>query len=310
MSALAPIVLFVYNRPEHTLRTLLALRNNELACRSDLVVYSDAPRSEPDAVRVNRVRQLLRDVQGFKSVRVVEAAHNKGLAASIVEGVTETVNTYGKVIVLEDDLLVSPVFLTFMNAALDYYRNDRRVMNVNGYVLPGIDCGEDNVFFTRIPSSWGWATWQRSWQAYDADAAGYMRRFDARRRHAFDFESSYPFFRTLVRNYRGGLKTWAVFWYATIFEMQGLCVAPRQSLVINIGNDGSGTHGKPTDLYSGDVVTSLDMAFTDDVRESQRVYRQYREFYRRCHQGFLSRVYMFFLPFCRKILQLCARADV
>ena len=123
-NTVSPILLFVFARPEHTKRTLDALAMNELAGESDLIVYSDAARNEKEAVFVNQVREIVLNAQGFRTVTVIERQSNYGLARNIIEGVTDICKQYGRVIVLEDDLVTSPEFLTFMNDALDHYEHE------------------------------------------------------------------------------------------------------------------------------------------------------------------------------------------
>ena len=299
MSTLAPIVLFVYNRPVHTQKTIHALQANKLASQSDLVIYSDAAKNANDKEGVGEVRKIIHAIEGFASIKVVEREKNAGLAESITVGVSDVIAQSGKVIVIEDDLVTSPYFLAFMNAALDRYVDDERVMCVNGYVLPDIQC--EGPFFIRSPSSWGWATWQRSWKYFQRDASMFVSGFSVEQRHRFDFDSTFPFFRTIIRNHRRELNTWAIFWYATIFAQGGLCISPQQSLVINIGNDGSGTHARDVDSFQGELLDHLDMIFSDKIEENSLVIEQYKHFYRQCHRGLATRIYMSLLPVIRLI---------
>lgn len=159
----APIVLFVYNRPWHTRQTLNSLLTNELAKDSDLIVFSDAPKSPDAAILVTEVRSLLNGITGFKSVRIIERDNNWGLSKSIIEGVTEVVNIYGKVIVLEDDIVTSASFLQFMNQALDYYEKENRVWHISGWNYPIDTEGLGDAFLWRFMNCWGWATWADRW---------------------------------------------------------------------------------------------------------------------------------------------------
>src|SRR5450631_620851 len=169
----APITLFVYNRPAHTLRTVEALRKNELASESDLIIFSDAPKKTEAAAAVREVREYIRTISGFHSVSIVERDKNWGLANSIIDGVTTVVNRYGRIIVLEDDLVTSPYFLHFMNKALDLYQDEPRVMQISGHIFPADVTAETDAVFLPMTTSWGWATWQRAWQYFDPTAAGY-----------------------------------------------------------------------------------------------------------------------------------------
>ncbi len=239
----APIALFVYNRPLHTRRTVEALQASDLAAETELVIYSDAPRTSAAAAAVREVRGYIRTVSGFRAVHIVERESNWGLANSIISGVTELCVRYGKVIVVEDDLVVAPGFLQYMNRALEKYADNERVMQVSGYELAG-GLGS-KAYFLPVTTSWGWATWQRAWQYFDPDASGYETlRNDRVKRKAFDLGGAYPYFRMLESQLQGKLDSWAIRWWLSVFLHDGLVLYPGRSLVQNIGFDGSGTHGR------------------------------------------------------------------
>jgi len=173
----APIVLFVYARPEHTRRTLEALAANMLAEQSDLIVYADAARSEREAEAVRAVRELIRATSGFRSVMLVERDMNFGLARNIIEGVSEVLRERERVIVLEDDIVTAPLFLTYMNEALERYRHNEDVMHISGYIYPMRTDGLPETFFLPPASCWGWATWARAWLHFSKDPDELMRAF-------------------------------------------------------------------------------------------------------------------------------------
>ena len=153
----APIAIFAYNRPQHLARAVRALKANDLACASELHIFSDGPK-QPKAVRaVEEVREVASRVTGFAKLHVYEQANNLGLATSVISGVTDLCQAYGRVIVLEDDLVVAPGFLTFMNQVLERYERESRVMQVSGYMFPVPKMrGVGSTFFCRIPTRWGW----------------------------------------------------------------------------------------------------------------------------------------------------------
>ncbi len=248
----APVVLFTYARPEHTRRTLEALAANSLADLSDLIVYADAARSERDAATVNAVRQLVHNATGFRSVTLIERHENFGLARNIIEGVSATLRQHASIIVLEDDIVTSPFFLTYMNEALDRYANDERVMHISGYIYPMQTTGLPETFFLPPASCWGWATWRRAWKHFRKAPDELMRSFTAAERSEFNLDQSFPYWTQVVLNARGAMNTWAIFWYASVFRQQGLCLHPRQSYVQNIGNDDSGTHMRESTMF--DVI--------------------------------------------------------
>jgi len=162
--SLAPIVLFVYNRPEHTRQTIDALQKNDLAQESELFVYSDGTKNEKALPQVNKVREMVRRISGFKKVTVIERDRNWGLAANIIDGVTHVVGKYGTVIVLEDDLITSRNFLRFMNEALAVYKKEGAVYSITGHSFTDDVKDIDSSYFLAFTSSWGWATWEEKWR--------------------------------------------------------------------------------------------------------------------------------------------------
>ena len=260
----APIALFAYNRPTHLARTLSALQANPLARESELFVFSDGPKHAQDQQAVEEVRQVIQQSTGFRRVFVQEQSINLGLAQSIIGGVTSLVERYGRVIVVEDDLVVAPGFLRFMNQALSHFSTEARVMQIAGYMFPipqAVTLGD--VFFTRQAASCGWATWARAWQHFNADSDELMKQISlAGRRHEFDLDGTYPYFTQLMKHAEGALDVWGVRWHASMFLQHGLCLYPTQSLVSNIGMDGSGMHCTPTTILDVSLspLTSWDLS--------------------------------------------------
>ena len=239
---LSPIVLFVYNRPLHTKQTLEALQKNELAKESELFIYSDEAKNEDARKSVDEVREYIHKIDGFKKVTIIKREKNWGLADSIIDGVTKIVNEYGKIIVLEDDLVTSPYFLKFMNNSLDFYKDEEKVWHVSGYSQP---FDKDNLkehFFIKPTTCWGWATWSNRWKYFRKDTDYFLRQFDKSKVYDFNIKNSYPYHSHIVMNSEKKINTWAIFWYATVYFNQGLSLHPLKSFVENIGHDGSGMH--------------------------------------------------------------------
>jgi hypothetical protein len=254
MSTCAPVLLFVYCRLDHVKKTVEALQRNSLAESTDLIVYADAPAKVKDELSVNGVRDYVKSISGFKSVELIFQQTNKGLAKSIVEGVTEQVNKYGKVIVLEDDLITSPYFLEYMNDALNRYEGNSKVMQVSGYNFP-ISGAIPETFFLQLSSSWGWATWKESWSKLSMDTSQHIADVDKRNAvHRFNIEDGIGFYNHLLDNQSGVMNTWAVKWYASIFLQDGLCLYPSKTLVKNIGHDGSGENSLQNDAFAQQIV--------------------------------------------------------
>jgi hypothetical protein len=239
----APIALFVYNRPHHTEQVVEALKKNSESEQSDLYIFSDAPKNGTSKDNVKLVREYIRTIQGFKSVSIVEREKNLGLANSIITGVTDIVNKYNKIIVLEDDLVVSPYFLEYMNKSLGKYEVEDKVMQISGYMFPIELKSKSDAIFLPFTTSWGWATWQRSWDHFDCDMLGYETlKVDRKLRYQFDLDGALNYWEMLEAQHAGKIDSWAIRWYLTVFMLKGLTLHPARSLVRNIGFDGSGTH--------------------------------------------------------------------
>ncbi len=282
---LAPIVLFVYNRPWHTEQTLEALSRNELASQSVLYIYADGAKEDVDAIGLNNIkntRDILRKKQWCKEVHIIENDVNKGLADSIVEGVTSIVNEYGKVIVLEDDIVSSSGFLNYMNDALDLYQNNDKVMHIGAFVPQ--TTGADQLretFFLRFMSCWGWATWKRAWEKLIIDTDFLYTELPKRTDFsAFELDGALQHFDQIKANREGKIKTWAIKWYSSIFIEEGLCLYPRRSLVKNIGIDDSGENCVEglSFLYGVDPIDSVSVS-PIAVKESRIGKRYLRNFY-------------------------------
>jgi hypothetical protein len=242
---LAPIVLFVYNRPFHTEQTLNALAANYLAHESALYIYADGPKDNASAEALESIKQtrdLIKEKKWCKETVIVESKINKGLANSIIHGVTEVINKHSKAIVLEDDLVTHPFFLTYMNEYLNIYENDEQVISIHGFMYP-VKKEIKLPFFLKGADCWGWATWKRGWDLFEPDAAllldGLLKKNLAKE---FNFNNTYNYTSLLEEQIAGTIDSWAIRWYASAFLLNKLTLYPPVSLVHNIGFDGSGTH--------------------------------------------------------------------
>lgn len=242
---LAPIVMFVYKRVDHTRRTVEALAANRMADQSDLVVYCDGPKGEDEREKVQAVRDFVHTISGFKTVKVIENEKNLGLAKSVVAGVSETVERSGRVIVMEDDMITAKGFLSFMNGALEKYEYEDMVKCVSGYAYTDDLNFTENAYFLHTVSSWGWGTWARAWPGSHLRDSEQVQKLlnDPQDRHRFDCLGGMNFSGMLESTENGKCDSWAVYFNAHVFQRQGLVLYPEKSLLINIGQDGSGTHG-------------------------------------------------------------------
>lgn len=283
--SLAPILLFVYNRPEHVHKVLCALEKADLSKESTLIVYSDGSKTDAHKESVAAVRTLIKSKQWCREIRIIEREVNWGLADNIIDGVSKTVNAYGKVIVLESDIVISKGFLTYMNEALELYEKDERVMHISGYVYPYRvwKKSTNDTFFLKILSCWGWATWQRAWQHFNPDTDHHISKLDtAKKIKKFCIEGHSDAYLQLQQNRQGIINTWAVKWYASWLEAGGYALYPKTSLVQNIGNDGSGIHSNKTSVFNvstTDYVRVFPIELKEDFGVRKSIDRFYKKIY-------------------------------
>jgi GT2 family glycosyltransferase len=240
----APIVLFVYNRPEHARRALASLAANRLAADSDLIVYADGARKPEHVPAVQQVKHVIHEAFGFRSIRLIEREKNLGLANSVMTGVSELCASHGRAIVIEDDLVVSPTFLEFLNAGLDRFQHDPDVLQISGYSYPAHDQSTAETFFLPMISCWGWATWSRAWAKFDPTMSA-LNKLDAdpAARRRFNIDDAYDYYGMACQQRQGKIDSWGVRWQLSLFANDGIVLYPRDSLVFNAGADSSGTHG-------------------------------------------------------------------
>lgn len=240
----APIIIFCYRRPDHLTQTLTSLKRCDGFEKSPIIVYADGPQNAEEVVPVEETRKVAKALLGNRAEYHFNQL-NQGLARSITTGVSEVVKQFGRVIVLEDDLILSKNFLVFMNEALDAYALNECVFQISGYMFdaPQI-AGDTSAVFLPFTSSWGWATWQRAWEIFEPDSPGWHELLvDRGIRRRFDIDNTYAFSTMLVRQMLGYRDSWAVRWCWSVFRRNGLVLYPPVSLVSNTGFDGSGTHG-------------------------------------------------------------------
>ncbi|WP_207426446.1 sugar transferase [Pedobacter sp. SYSU D00535] len=278
MQNLAPIALFVYNRPEHTRRTLKFLQQNLLADESRLHIFSDAAKRAEDEAKVAEVRTLIRNIEGFKSVEVIERDINLGLANSIIDGVSKLVDEYGKVIVFEDDLISSSATLQYFNDALNRYEQEEKVMHIGAYMYPIDAAVLPETFFARIATSWGWATWKRAWTHFEPNIDTLITQFDSQKINDFSIDGTMNFWKQIQEFKSGKNNSWAIRWYASIFLKEGLSLNPASSLINNIGHDGTGVHSGVNSIYSVTVDSKTITEFPDELKEHPEAYLAIKSF--------------------------------
>lgn len=293
---LAPILLFVYNRPDHVRRCVESLLNNQLAADSELYIYSDAAKQEADKPAVSAVREYVHTISGFQRVTITERTENWGLARSIIDGVTTMTNRYGRVIVVEDDLVAAPYFLQFMNDALETYKDEERVCHIQACDFTK-DAALPETFLIKWTGSWGWATWQRAWRLFEPDGAKLLQELEARKlTRQFDFNGKYGFTRMLRRQIAGKNNSWAIRWNATLFLQDKLSLNVGRSLIQNDGFDGSGTNCGGGGLYDSDLwMQPLEVKKITPIDENMQA--------RRCFERYYGRTNSFWAKARRRLLR-------
>ena len=279
---LSPILLFVYIRLTHTQRCVEALLKNPLASESELFVYSDGAKDASQQETVNEVRNYIHSIRGFKNIIVIERNENWGLARNIIDGVTTQINQYGRVIVLEDDLVVAPHFLKFINDALEAYKNEPQVGHIQG-----CDFTQDptlpDTFLIKWTGSWGWATWDRAWKHFNPNGKALLQELEDRKlTYTFDFDGKYGYTRMLRRQIEGKNNSWAIRWNASLFLKGILSLNVGRSLVQNEGFDGSGTNCGGGGLYASQLyLKELPVVPISPIEENPEARQAYVRYYAR-----------------------------
>ena len=254
----APVVLFVYNRSEQLNVVLESLEKNREVNRTDLYIFSDGPKRSADEFKVQMVRKVIdeyRERSQFKSVMIHKAESNKGLAKSIIEGVSKVIEKYGKIIVLEDDLVVSDDFLKYMNDALDFYEKESRVGAISAFALPIKHIESPNTIYkSRTGNSCGWATWENVWKGVEWDLTQFADfRIDKKSQRKFN-SIQYGISDMLLAQMDGKIDSWAVRWDFHFFINHLYTVYPFKSKIQNIGFGDAGTHSKDENDFRSIVI--------------------------------------------------------
>lgn len=280
MESLAPICLFVYNRIPQALKTLHALRNNNLAEQSILYIFSDGPKDQDGANKIMKLRKQLREVDGFRSVKITESESNKGLSKSIIDGVTTVLEKHGKVIVLEDDLITSPNFLDFMNQALDSYSDNSKIFSVSGYTmnLKGLRNYPKDFYTAYRASSWGWGTWDDRWNKVDWEVKSYSS-FIKNPLKQFRFTRGGSDMPGMLRDQMNGrIDSWAIRWCYEQFNRDLFAIFPAKSKIISIGFGPDATHTKKTKRFFTvpDESNNRVFKFDSSIVPDKKLMRQFR----------------------------------
>lgn len=309
----APIALFTYSRADHTKRAVESLVQNSEAAESDLYIFSDGPKTEAKREAVKENRKYIHTIKGFKSVNIIERETNWGLANSLIAGITDVINKHGKVIVVEDDLVLSPFFLKFMNEALEKYKDEDKIGAITAY-CPIKDDTLPETFFLRYFHCWGWATWKRSWDLMNLDTKFLLRKLRWKTKK-FNLDGALNNYGMLYCQKIGMVDSWFIRLYASFFLAEKLTLFPGHNLVSNHGLDGSGTHSRKQKHITRDDEKDVDylnkpvILHHIPIQEDIPSYKLISEtlISQRPPMGFLKQKYDWFKSFVRRLLYIdCA----
>lgn len=267
-----PLAFFAYNRPAHTARALDALA----ACRGqndfEFYFFSDGARNADAAVNVAAVRSVLRENADRFSAQITERSQNLGLAKSIVDGVSRLCETHGRVVVLEDDLIVSPDFLHYMASALDRYEGDAEVMQVGAFTIAAPERLDTDAFLLPVTTTWGWGTWARAWKEFSWTPEDWpATRGDVEWLTRFQINGAGNYASMLEDRLAGRNDSWGILWWYAVSRNGGEVVYPRQSLVLNDGFDGSGVHCGTGSGFGQKGAPAATLALPDALRFPQQL---------------------------------------
>lgn len=257
MKKLAPIILFTYKRLDTLKTTIQFLKKNKLANQSNIYIYSDFYKSDSDKRNVLKVRKYLKSIEGFNRKKIIFRKKNYGLAENIINGVGEVLKSNTKAIVLEDDIKVSRYFLDYMNQTLNLYKNKKKIWHISGWNYNVKVSNSHDAYFSRTMNCWGWATWKDRWKYFNKSPSEIIKKWSNKDVYRFNFDGSHNFFSQIERNKSKKINTWAIFWYATIFQNRGLCLNPKKTLASNIGIGNSATHTKRIDDFFNPNASNL-----------------------------------------------------
>lgn len=282
--SVAPIIFFAYNRPLHVKQALEALMENELSDKSDLFIFSDGPKedaSTEQVERIKKVREVIKAKKWCKDVNIIESDRNKGLANSVIAGVTDIVNRFGKAIVVEDDVITSKYFLRYMNEGLDFYQSEERVLSLGSWNYFSHKVPETDTFFMRNPDSIAWATWKRAWDYFERDSVKLMDELKAHNLiDYFDLNGNYGYSQMLQDQIDGKVSSWAIRWTAVVALKNGLALYPSRSLTKHIGFGADATHCTDSFDYNKELELSKTPIEIEpiEIRENEAMLKQLIDF--------------------------------
>lgn len=275
-----PVVIFAFNRLDHLETTITNLKQNTLASSTEIIIFSDKEKKSDEKIKVDNVRKYINSINGFKSVKLIAREKNYGLAKNIIEGVSEVIQKYGAVIVLEDDLITSKNFLCYMNSALKYYKNKRNIFAISGYTgkLPSLSKIDNDVYLSYRPSSWGWATWKDQWEGIDWDVTDFNEFIKDKKEVQKLNRGGIDMARMLTHCMLGKNHSWAIRWSYAMYKQDKYCIYPKVSKVQNIGFGADATNCSGINIYQTDIDTSSKCVFNfiDEKIPSKELAKEFK----------------------------------
>lgn len=272
----APLVVFAYNRPWHLEQTITYLLKNDLASQCEIHIFSDGPRSEKDVEKITELRKYAKSIKGFKNLNVYEREKNMGLAKSIITGVTEIISVYNQVVVMEDDLICSPDFLSFINQGIEAYKDQEHIFSVTGW-KPPLDLTDHHqqVYLNYRPSSLGWATWKEKWETARWDIPDYESFRKNKEQQKLFQRGGADLPGMLRKQMNGELDSWAIRWAYTLYKQSGFCVYPTRTKIKHIGYDGSGSNSINKKMTADELLaTEEQYVFPPDIKIEEDVMKR------------------------------------
>ena len=293
----SPIALFVYNRPKHLRKTLNSLKKNPETRMSTIYIFSDSFKNKDflNKKKVYEVRDIIKKINFFRKKIIIERKKNIGLKKNILRGISFVLKKHSDIIILEDDLVVSKFFLKYMNESLKKFRNFKRVWHISAwnYDIKNINSKND-AFFIGNMNCWGWGTWRDRWLKLNTKSKYFIKKFNNKEKYKFNLEGSFENFSQIIRNHNKTISTWAIFWNATIFLNNGLCLNPVKSLTINIGQDSSGTNTINSQLLNNRLSNNKKFKLPTSIKEDFKIRKEITNHLRRKKDNFINKILRYF----------------
>ena len=277
---LAPIIIFTYNRYKHFEITLKSLSKNHLSKESELYIFCDGPKNLSDKKKISRIYNLYLLNKSFKRKKIIFRKKNIGLKKNITQGVSQILKDYDSVIVLEDDMISSKYFLTYMNEGLKKFKNYSKVASIHAYMYPLKKKFKNKYFFLKGADCWGWGTWKRSWKKLSLNSKKLSIKIEKNNLiEEFNYNNTYNYFKMLKKNIKTN-RSWAICWYASMFLQNMYTLNPTTSLIKNIGLDGSGTNCKIDYQMNSKFLNKYHKIENIDLKENNQIKDEIKIFFK------------------------------